>query len=380
MRILFISSYPPVECGIATYTQYLTDELKREKRGNEVYIVSHYGGHGDKVFPAFDYKDRDLYVKAFDTAMRFTPDIVHVEHEFGLFGIHEGINILPLIQLLKMNDVPVVVTLHTVYNNWTKCQKYITGNILKFADDIIVHEPFQLDTIKGAFTGIDLDKISVIPHGVRRVKRIANAKKLLKVNPEDKVVLLIGYFRPSKRLDMIVDIFPEILEEVPNARLIVAGKTRLNEFLDYRDYFFKKINNSSAIDRILELRGQFPQNVFDGILSAADVIPLPYQINSQSGIFAHCLAFNVPTVCSDNPSMRRIIKESKGGFVAKNKDEFIKKIVRILKDDNLANSMQGNIQKFVSRTCSWEVVADKTMGIYHKHVSIPYGKSKHIWV
>jgi len=380
MRIVHISSYPPIECGIATYTQYLTDEMKKQKRGHEIYIVGHYGSHGDKVFATFDYNDRDLYFKAFETAMRFTPDVVHVQHEFGLFGIYSGINILPLIQLLRMNGVPVVVTLHTVYKSWTQQEKFIAGNIVRFANSIIVHEPFQLDIIKDSFPDVNPNKFDVIPHGARKIERIANAKELLKLDKNDKVVLIIGYFRPSKKLDVIVDIFPDILKQVPNARLIVAGKTRLNEYLDYRDYFFNKINNSPAIDRILELRGQFPQDVFDRILSAADVIPLPYDINSQSGIFAHCLAFGVPTVCSDNPSMRRILEESKGGFVVKDKDEFIAKIVKILNDDKLASSMRDNIKDFLSRTCSWEIITDKTLEIYHRHVSTPYGKSKYIWV
>lgn len=381
MRIAFISSYPPVECGIATYAKYLTDELRKEKRGNEIYVVSHYGGRGDKVFASFDYDDRDLYIKAFNTVMRFTPDIVHIQHEFGLYGIHEGVNVLPLIQLLKMNGIPVVVTLHTVYKDWNRYQKYITGNIIKYADNTIIHEPFQEDILKESFPDIELkDKIEIMPHGVRRVERIANAKKLLEVDPEDKVILIIGYFRPSKNLDMIVDMFPQILEQVPNARLIVAGKTRMNEYLDYRNYFFEKINNSPAIDRILELRGQFPQDVFDRILSAADVVPLPYEINSQSGIFAHCLAFGVPTVCSDNPSMRRILNENEGGVIADTKQDFVEKIVKILKDEDLTESMRKNISKYVYDTCSWKLIADKTMDIYHKHVSIPYGKSKHIWV
>ncbi len=380
MRIAFISSYPPIECGIATYTKYLTDELKKPERGNEVYVISHYGGHGDKVFGAFDYNDRDIYVKAFDTTMRFTPDIVHIQHEFGLFGLHEGINVLPLMQLLKMNGVPIVVTLHTIYKTLNRYQQFITEKMIKYANNVIVHEPFQLDFIKKAFSDIDISKIKVIPHGVRRVKKIANAKRLLKIDPNDKVILIIGYFRPSKKLDLIVDIFPDILKQVPNARLIVAGKTRLNEFLDYRNYFFGKINKSPAIDRILELRGQFPQDVFDRILSAADVVPLPYKINSQSGIFAHCLAFGLPTVCSNNPSMKAALNKSKGGFVAKNKKEFIGKIVKILQDDKLAQSMHENILDYVFKTCSWQVVADKTLKIYNKHVSIPYGKSKYIWV
>lgn len=84
MRIGFISTYPPIECGIATYTQYLTDALRKQKM--DIYVVSHCGGKGRGVFPAFDYEDGDLAEKAFSMMTRLTPDIVHIQHEFGLTG------------------------------------------------------------------------------------------------------------------------------------------------------------------------------------------------------------------------------------------------------------------------------------------------------
>jgi hypothetical protein len=63
MRIGFISTYPPIECGIATYTKYFTDAL--QSRAMDIYVVSHRGGSGKNVFTAFDFEDGDLAEKAF---------------------------------------------------------------------------------------------------------------------------------------------------------------------------------------------------------------------------------------------------------------------------------------------------------------------------
>ena len=55
MRVVIISTYPPIECGIGTYTQFLCEELK--KTDNEIIIVSQYGAKGDNVFPAYSPDD-----------------------------------------------------------------------------------------------------------------------------------------------------------------------------------------------------------------------------------------------------------------------------------------------------------------------------------
>lgn len=100
MRIGFIPSYPPIECGIATYTQYLTDALRDKKM--DIYVVSHRGGSGKNVFTAFDYEDGDLAEKVFSMMTRLTPDIVHIQHEFGLYGKHYGVSVIPLILKFRL--------------------------------------------------------------------------------------------------------------------------------------------------------------------------------------------------------------------------------------------------------------------------------------
>ena len=378
MRIVFVSSYPPLECGIATYCQYLSRTIKA--LGNEVYIICHKGGQGEGVFPSFDYNDPALHFKAYEMIIRFTPDVVHIQHEYGLYGPYWGINIVPLIQLLSLNRIPIVTTLHSVYQKWRPEQKVIVDNIIRSSNKVIVHEPYQLESIKANISSFDAKKLSIIPHGARIVRKIEGAKKMLGLAPSDKVILLVGYSRPSKNLDLIIDLFPYILEKVPEARLVVAGKIRQNEYRKYQKYFLNKINRSSCVNRITILKGQFPQSIFDKILSAADVIPLPYKITAQSGIMAHCLAFGVPLVCSDNPSMRRIIEESGAGFIAKNKKEFIDYIVKILSNSKTRNSMRKKALKYVQEKISWEKIAKKTIEIYNEVIKVPRGKAKYIRV
>ena len=61
MRIAFISTYPPIECGIGTYTDFLVKAM--EQTPNELHVISQYGAKGSNVSPAYDLQDGDLAKK-----------------------------------------------------------------------------------------------------------------------------------------------------------------------------------------------------------------------------------------------------------------------------------------------------------------------------
>lgn len=378
MRIGFISTFPPIECGIATYTQYLTDALK--EKNTDVYIVSHYGSKGDKVFPSFDYEDGDLAEKAFSTMVRFTPDVVHIQHEFGLFGKNYGVNVIPLITNFRLVGIPVITTLHTLYKDFPEQHKIILENICFNSAKIIVHEDYQKEVLLRNFAFLSDEKVIIIPHGARIVKPIKNAKKKLNLPDDKKIVLLIGYFRPSKNFELIVDIFPRIVEKSPDTYLVIAGKIRGREHLEYRQFLFDKIHNSPVKENIVLVRGQLPQETFDTILSAADVVVLPYKINSQSGILAHTLAFGKPFVASDTPSMELTVKRTAAGLIARDNDSYVDHIVRILNDNKFAKKLSQNALQYVQNHISWSIIAQKHLEVYNSVFSLPEIESRIIVV
>ncbi len=378
MRIGMISSYPPIECGIATYSEYLTQALR--KKQNDVYIVSHVGGSGDQVFNAFDYDDGDLAHKAYSTMVRFTPDVVHVQHEFGLFGKFYGVSVVPLILQFRLTSIPVVTTLHTVYHNPDEKHRLILQSILLHSNKIIVHEDYQKEELIRLMPFDVSDKIHVIEHGARELEPVPEARKKLQLPEDKKIILLIGYFRPSKNFELIVELMPEILKRYPNALLVLAGKIRGNEHIEYRTKLFNMIEQSPVKDHIYLIRGQLKQETFDTILSAADVVVLPYKMNSQSGIMAHSLALARPIVASDSGAMKRILERSGAGLICKDSHEFVDKIVSVLSDEAQAKKMSENARKYVRENIGWSLVADKHLKIYQSLIDKPILESRIIWV
>lgn len=375
MRVCFISTYPPTECGIATYTKYLSDAIRECEK--EVSIVSQNGAKGENVFPVYTPLDNDISVKLFHVASKLTPDIIQIEHEYGLFGSDAGVQITDFLLRCKLADLPTVTTLHTVYKTIDRSQGIILESILSSSSAIIVHENYQKETLAKYFPEHD-EKVFVQPHGIREVQIRNDAKKLLGLEGK-KVLLLVGYFRPTKQFHKIVEIFPKIAEKLDDVVLVIAGKMRGLEFYEYQNEFFNLINNSPAFDKIQVLRGQFPQHTFDIILNSADVLAMPYSVGAQSGILAQSAAFHLPVVTSDIPSFVKWNDEIKGGLTAHNDDEYVKHIIKILSDDNYEESLRKNIKKNTASR-KWYEIAKEHIKIYEKVIKVPYGRGRYFYI
>ena len=172
---------------------------------------------------------------------------------------------------------------------------------------------------------------------------------------------------------------PDICKEGDDIVLLVAGKSRQIEYIEYQKEFFESINNSPVNDKIVVLRGQFPQHTFDTIISASDVVVLPYEKGAQSGIMAQCYAFNKPVVTSNLLAFRKSIEQSMGGLICKSDDEYVKNIIKIIRDDNLCQKLQNNIKNYVENHVSWERMSRLHIDVYHKVVKVPYGKARYVY-
>ena len=381
MRIGFVSTYPPIECGIATYTQYLTGALRDQKM--DIYVVSHHGGNGKNVFTAFDYEDGDLAEKAFAMMTRLTPDIVHIQHEFGLYGKHFGVSVIPLIIKFRLAGIPVVTTLHTVYDKISDEHLIILTSIVENSDAIFVHEPYQLEALKHYIKEKELlDKIYVVPHGAREVDPVENAKGRLGIHDNTKVLLMLGYFRPTKGFERIIKLWHRIVEKhrVNDILLMVAGKIRGIGYRDYRNMLFNEINSSPARDSIKVIRGQISQDSFDTIISASDIVALPYSVSSQSGIVAHCLAFGKPVVTGNTPVMASLIEETRAGLICNTDQDYIDGIDMILSDDDLRKEYSNNAVRYVRDNISWSRIAQRHIEIYETVVESSILGIDNIWM
>src|SRR5450759_33944 len=179
-EILVISSYPPRECGLATYSQDLIKALNNKFSNSlSIKVCALESGKSDFVYPD-EVKFKLDTTHIFDymsLAEKINNDnriqIVLVQHEFGFYAEHEQIFLKMLYELSK----PIVIVFHTVLPHPDEHLKAQVKNIASACKYIIVMTKTSADILINEY-GVAKQKITVIAHGTHLVPHLS--EKFLK--------------------------------------------------------------------------------------------------------------------------------------------------------------------------------------------------------
>jgi glycosyltransferase involved in cell wall biosynthesis len=219
-EILFLTTYPPRECGIATYTQDLKNAIK-EKFGKSFSLKI---GAFNAKDTEYSYPDEVKYVLHTDNEEQYTQmakqinadnsiAMIFLQHEFGLFGGENGDYILKLLSQIKK---PVSTTFHTVLPNPNAKLKKVVRKIVDFSDSVVVMTKTSATILRNDY-GIAIKKIAVIPHGTHLVSSDEIQKKHAKIHLADRIVLsTFGLISEGKSIETAINALPKIIEKFPN--------------------------------------------------------------------------------------------------------------------------------------------------------------------
>jgi glycosyltransferase involved in cell wall biosynthesis len=118
----------------------------------------------------------------------------------------------------------------------------------------------------------------------------------LRGNPEHRI-LAIGHWGTYKRLELLIEAFPRVLEKIPHARLVIAGANHHT-----RPGYWESVRASVPAHLPVEFRGYVPDDQLPALFRSSSVLAMPYDSSTGSSGPAHqACEYGLPIVCADVP-------------------------------------------------------------------------------
>lgn len=362
-EILFITSYPPRECGIATYSQDLIKSLNNKfGQSFSIKVCALESGYANYQYPnevkyvlntsqAIEYQNLAIAINK-DHHIK----LVLIQHEFGFFNEQKKAFLQFLYELSK----PVVVVFHTVLPNPDETLKSTIKNIASFCESMIVMTHISAGILTTDY-GLSRKKISVIAHGTHLVSHLS--EKFLKEKyglAGRKVLTTFGLLSSGKSIETTIEALPAIVEQCPEVVFLIIGKTHpevvKNEGEKYRESLQQKVVKYALQDHVIFVNKYLALPELLEYLQLTDIYLFTTNDPNQavSGTFAYAMSCACPIISTPIPHAREVLTEDTGIiFDFRNSQQLTKAVLRLLNDEPLRKNISTNtLQKIVST--AWE--------------------------
>ncbi len=365
-QILFISSFPPRECGIATYSQDLVKALNNKFEHS----------FGIQICPIETENEKHIYAKevkyslCVDTPSSFVkvatiinenPEIylVVIQHEFGLFKDKDADFIGFLNTILK----PVCLVFHTVLPNPSIKLKANVKQIFDACDSIVVMTRTSQDILINDY-GLESKKMIIIPHGTHLVSHTDKAILKQKYDLVDKTILsTFGLLNAGKCIETTLKALPDIVKTNPEVLFLIIGKTHPSvvkyEGEKYRQMLEATIQELGIQNNVRFINEFLPLPELLEYLQLTDVYLFTSKDPNQavSGTFSYAMSCGCAIISTPIPHAVEVLKNDAGIIIDfENSGQLNTALKSLLHDNKLRHNMSMKALHRIVPT-AWENTA-----------------------
>ena len=364
--MLFLGSFPPRECGIATFTKDVVDSYDAYfGTKSEIVAIDEPGGekraYPPEVVARLTQNDRSSYADIARFVNNDSCDALNIQHEYGLFGGDDGEWIVDLISAVSK---PVIVSLHTVLPEPSLNHLRVARKICAAASAIVVLSQTGRDILVRRY-GVDEAKIRVIHHGVPDVPfRPTDIPKASFGLGNRMVISTFGLINRGKGLEFAIEAMREIVKRHPEALYLILGQThpviRRNEGETYRESLQASIAQYGLEDNVKLVDHYLEFNELVNYLQATDIYLTPYlnPVQIVSGTLAYAVGCGKAVVSTPYLYAEELLAHGRGFLVGfRDAGSIAGTITSLLDDPDLRRSTERRAYRF-GRQMTWPHVAD----------------------
>ncbi len=362
IKIVLIGPVYPYKGGIAHYTSLLYRALVKK---HDIEMISY-----KMQYPKLLFKKEQ---KDFSNDMFCINDakfLIHTANPINIISVgrkikkkHPDMVIIqwwhpyfaPCYWLLEKSigkKIKKVFICHNVFpHERFPMDRFLTKLVLKNGDAFIVHSKSDGEDLLTIKPNAEFRQNPHPTYNAFKIKNLTKeqARQELHRSSEERLLLFFGFVREYKGLKHLLYAMPEIRNQIDHVKLLVVGS-----FGDDKDAYMKIIKEQKITDCVEVIDGYVPDNEVEKYFAASDLVILPYESATQSGIVQIAYGFEKPVIVTNVGGLPDVVADGKTGYVVetKNPTRLAEAVIRFYSEDKEKEFVE-NIRKEAYQF-SWE--------------------------
>lgn len=355
LQVAMLSTYPPTQCGIATFARSLSDSMAAA--GHEVNIVKLSADELTDASPIVVAQHRDATDLPRTASVLNDHDAVVLQHEFGIYPGPDGDGVLDIVGDVH---VPIITVMHTVVEQPSERQRRITQSLLNASDAVVMLSKSALRSMLRTFD-VDMKRMHVIPHGAPEMGIVARSRQI-RMRPR---ILTWGLLGPGKGIEWGIEAMSFLRDLDPAPEYLVVGQTHPNvmkrDGYQYRDGLAKLARSLRVADQVRFIDGYLDKNALIRLIMSADIYLLPYDTRDQvtSGVLVEAMVAGGPVIATRFPHATELLGDGTGALVEHGNAMSIAQSLRRLIGDARLRSQMRDLTLQKAQAFMWPAVGHR---------------------
>jgi len=382
LSVVLVGTYPPRHDGLAAFAADLAQAVCDQRTVRlQVIAIDPQGEtchYNPSVVGRIEQLQRDSYLRAAGLVRRLHPDVVCLQHEFGLWGIWQDQLVddfaVPFVQRVAdgAGGVPAVTTLHTIRPDPGDYEQAVLRGLVQHSaatvmmartGAIILMESYQVAP----------DRLVQIPHGVPVVERHSRRYFKRRLGLEGRTIIsTAGLLDRRKGLDYAISAMRQVVERHPEVLYLVVGEThpevRKRQGEQYRNELGALVQELGLADQVRFVNQYISERELVGYLQASDIYLTPYLDRDQitSGTLAFAIGLGKAVISTPYLHATEALAEGRGLLAEFRSAESIAHCVLLMLDDPHERREMEHRMAAYGKQDAWPLVGAQYVELFRR--------------